>query len=90
MTSASLAGVGERMMLVPGLMKRGGTAILPMVKNIAKKLAENKRGVAILSPSGVAAKEWEDIAEYPETTKAVSARVAAMQGGETYGPRGTR
>ena len=85
-TSASLAGVGERMMLVPGLMKLGGTAILPMVKNIAKKLAENKRGVAILSPSGVAAKEWEDIAEYPETTKAVSARVAAMQGGETYGP----
>ena len=85
-TSASLAGVGERMMLVPGLMKLGGTAILPMVKNIAKKLVENERGVAILSPSGVAAKEWEDIAEYPETTKAVSERVAAMQGGETYGP----
>ena len=68
------------------LMKLGGTAILPMVKNIAKKLVENERGAAILSPSGVAAKEWEDIAEHPETTKAVSERVAAMQGGETYGP----
>ena len=85
-TSTSLAGVGERMMLVPGLMKLGGAAILPMVKNIAKKLVEKERGVAILSPSGVAAKEWEDIAEYPETTKAVSERVAAMQGGETYSP----
>ena len=85
-TSASLAGVGERMMLVPGLMQLGGTAILPMVKHIAKNLVENKLGVAILSPSSVAAKEWEDIAEYPETTKAVSESIAAMQAGETYGP----
>lgn len=85
-TSTSLAGVGERMILVPGLMKLGGTAILPMVKDIATKLAERKRGVAILSPSGAAAKEWTDIADYPETTKAVSAQVAEMQAGDSYGP----
>jgi replicative superfamily II helicase len=85
-TSASLAGVGERMILVPGLMKLGGAAIQPMVKNIATKLADKKRGVTILSPSGTAAKEWTDIAEYPETTKAVSEKVAAMQAGDTYGP----
>lgn len=84
--SASLAGVGERMILVPGLMKLGGTAIQPMVKKIATKLAEGGRGVAILSPSGAAAKEWTDIAEYPETTKAVSEKIAAMQAGNTYGP----
>jgi len=85
-TSASLAGIGERMILVPGLMKLGGAAILPMVKDIAKKLAENKRGVAILSPSGTSASKWTDIAEYPETTKAVSERVTAMQAGDTNGP----
>lgn len=84
-TSMSLAGVGERMILVPGLMKLG-TPILPMVKDIATKLAESKRGVAILTPSGPAAKEWTDIAEYPEKTKAVSEKVAAMQAGEAYGP----
>ena len=84
-TSTSLAGVGERMILVPGLMKLG-TPILPIVKGIATKLAAGKRGVAILTPSGPAAKEWTDIAEYPEKTAAVSEKVAAMQSGDTYGP----
>ncbi|MBB3743525.1 replicative superfamily II helicase [Rhizobium sp. BK591] len=85
-TSASLAGVGERMILVPGLMKLGDTAIVPMVKKIAKALAAKDRGVAILSPSGPAAKEWTDIAEYPETTKAVSESIASMQASKTFGP----
>jgi hypothetical protein len=34
-TSTSLAGVGERMILIPELMKLGGAAITPMVKTIA-------------------------------------------------------
>ena len=85
-TSTSLAGVGERMILVPGLMSLGATAILSMVKSIAQKLVEKDCGVAILSPSGKAAKEWEDIAEYPEHTTAVSAKVTAMQRSETFGP----
>jgi replicative superfamily II helicase len=46
-TSTSLAGVGERMILIPELMKLGGTAITPMVKKIATKLAEDKRGVVM-------------------------------------------
>ena len=74
------------MILVPGLMKLGGAAIQPMVKELATELAESERGVAILSPSGAAAKEWTDIAEYPETTKAVSEKVGEMQAGEAFGP----
>jgi replicative superfamily II helicase len=85
-TSASLAGVGERMILVPELMKLSGLPITPLVKEIAKDLAGNKKGVAILSPSGAAAKRWTDIANYPETSGDVSAHVAAMQTGETFGP----
>ena len=84
-TSTSLAGVGERMILVPGLMKLG-TPILPIVKGLASKLAENKRGVAILTPSSTAAKEWTDVAEYPEKSSAVAEKVAEMQAGETFGP----
>lgn len=85
-TSTSLAGVGERMMLVPGLMKLGGVAITSMVKHIATKLAEHNHGVAILSPSSAAAKKWTDVAEYPKTTKEVSEQIAAMQAGDTFGP----
>ncbi|MBR7621427.1 DEAD/DEAH box helicase [Phenylobacterium sp. 20VBR1] len=85
-TSASLAGVGERMILIPELMKLEGTPITPMVKNIAKKLAENKRGAAILTPSGHAADQWTDIAKYPSTAKAVADEISAMQSGTSYGP----
>ena len=85
-TSASLAGVGERMILIPELMKLGGAAITPMVKTIATRLAENKRGVAILAPSGQAAQKWTDIATYPSTAKDVAEQVGAMQAGTRYGP----
>jgi len=85
-TSASLAGVGERMILIPELMKLGGTPIAPMVKNIAKKLAESKRGAAILTASGQAAEQWTDVAEYPSTAKAVAEQIAAMQTGSSHGP----
>lgn len=85
-TSASLAGVGERMILVPELMKLGGAAITPMVKNMATKLAERDQGAVILAPSGKVAKTWIDVAEYPETTKAVSERISAMQSGAFHGP----
>jgi len=85
-TSTSLAGVGERMILIPELMKLGGAAITPMVKNIASKLAEKKRGAAILAPSGQAAEKWTDIALYPNTAKDVAEQIAAMQTGASYGP----
>lgn len=85
-TSASLAGVGERMILIPELMSLGGAAIAPMVKTIATKLAENKRGVAILTPSGPAADKWTDIAAYPSTAKDVAEQVGAVQAGVSYGP----
>jgi replicative superfamily II helicase len=84
-TSTSLAGVGERMILVPGLMKLS-TPILPMVKDIATKIAAKRLGVAVLVPSRAAAKEWTDVAEFPEKTAEVSEKVAAMQAGDSYGP----
>ena len=48
-------------------MKLSGIAIIPMVINIAIKLAERRKGVAILTPSEAAAKTWADVADYAET-----------------------
>jgi hypothetical protein len=70
----------------PQLMKLGGAAITPMVKGISTWLAQHKKGVAILAPSGPVAKTWTDIATYPETTKAVTERVAERQSGSSFGP----
>lgn len=79
-TSTSLAGVGERMILVPELMDFG-TPIRPLVKYIATNLAANGKGVAILTPSGLAAAEWSDIADHPENTDEVSNKIIEMQKG---------
>jgi replicative superfamily II helicase len=85
-SSTSLAGVGERMILVPELMEIGGVPITNLVKNITKGIAQQKAGVAVLVPSGVVAKTWEDVASYPKTTDAVAASIAGMQNGNSYGP----
>ena len=85
-TSTSLAGVGEQMILIPELMKLGSSPIAPIVKSIAGHLAKHSRGAVILSPSDPAAKKWTDIATYPNNTTAVATQVAAMQAGTDFGP----
>ena len=85
-TSQSLAGVGERLILVPAFMSLDDTPILPLVHRAVSKLAQKQRGVVILSPSGAAAGKWSSVAEYPETTDHVSDSIAAMRAGEGFGP----
>lgn len=85
-TSTSLAGVGERMILVPELMKLGSRPITPLTKNLATSIAANKMGVAVLTPSGEVAKTWADVAHYPDKSAEVSESVAAMQAGKDFGP----
>ena len=85
-TSRSLAGVGERMILAPGLMNLGDVATLPMIKRIATALSEKTLGTVILSPSGVSASEWTDVAQYPATTEEVSLQVSEMQAGNVNYP----
>ena len=85
-TSASLAGVAERMIIVPELTKVHGTPITPMVKDIVSSVIAKESGAAILAPSGKVAKVWTDIAVHPETSVDVSAQIAAMQAGTTFGP----
>jgi replicative superfamily II helicase len=85
-SSASLAGVGERMILVPGLMKLSAIPITNLVKHIAVDIAKGKAGVAVLVPSGEAAQKWEDVAQYPRTTGEVAHFVREMQDGTLFGP----
>ncbi len=85
-SSTSLAGVGERMILVPGLMKLSGVPIGSLVRHIALDIAKRKAGVAVLVPSGDAAQKWEDIATYPRTAETVARSVSDMQEGSSFGP----
>lgn len=84
-TSVSLAGVGERMILVPQLMELGNTAIMPMIKLMAKAVS-NQYGALILTPSGPAAQTWKDTAIYPDNSTAVAEQITAMQAGKQRGP----
>jgi replicative superfamily II helicase len=86
MSSTSLAGVGERMILVPGLMQISGVAITSLVKHIALDIAKRKAGVAVLVASGAAAAGWEDICKYPKTTDDVAVSIGEMQAGASHGP----
>jgi hypothetical protein len=74
------------MILVPGLMKLSGVPIGSLVRHIALDIAKRKAGVAVFVPSGEAAQKWEDIAQYPRTTEAVSQSVKEMQEGRSFGP----
>ena len=85
-SSTSLAGVGERMILVPGLMKLSGVPIGSLVRHIALDIAKRKAGVAVLVPSGEAARKWEDVAQYPKTAADVAQSVSDMQEGRSFGP----
>ena len=58
----SLAGVGERMILVPDLMMIPRKDIKPILEKIASWAAD-RAGVVVLAPSARQAKDWEDTAE---------------------------
>ncbi len=58
----SLAGVGERMILVPDLMMIPRKDIKPILEEIASWAAD-RAGVVVLAPSAREAQNWEDTAE---------------------------
>jgi len=75
-SSTSFAGVGERMILVPGLMKLTGYPISGLIKHIALEIAKSKSGVVVLVPSREAGKSWKDVAAAPKTTEDASNAVS--------------
>lgn len=85
LTSRSLAGISERMILIPNLMKFDFNAT-QVTKSLLKQVAGKNLGAVVLVPSNLAAKEWEDVAEFAEGSDKVEAKVQALQARMTNGP----
>lgn len=87
LTSRSLAGISERMILIPELMPFQFN-VRGVVKKILTLTAENSMGAIVLVPSGEgkAADNWTDVATLPATTKTVEQLVTELQEGQVFGP----
>ena len=86
LTSRSLAGVSERMVLIPDLMPfklKVREAVGTLLDWAATK---RKVGAVVLTPSDKAAAEWANVATVAKGSTAVESLVAALQAGKTCGP----
>ena len=87
LSSKSLAGVSERMILVPELLGFKVTDVPTTVRALCEHVAKKKNlGSVILVPSGKAAGAWTSVAEYPSTPEAVEEKVAELVDGKSHGP----
>lgn len=83
---ASLAGVGERMVLVPALMdlkEEPEAAIREVIAHVKKD--NPNRGIIILTQSEYRARRWKDVAEV-KVGNDVAATVKTLQAGTDFGP----
>ena len=85
LTSRSLAGISERMILIPDLMPFKFEE-MEAVSKLVVWASKSKRGAVILVPSDEAAEKWEGVATVAKGSKEVENLVAALQAAETFGP----
>lgn len=86
-TSNSLAGVSERMILIPELMPFRFDDVLGRMKVFARWMAENRKGgTVVLAPSAAAAKQWTDVATFADSPETVASAIKDLQEGNTQGP----
>lgn len=84
--SRSLAGVSERMILIPDLMPFK-FEVSESVGALLRWAATNRTvGAVVLTPSDKAAAEWASIATVAKGSTAVDSLVVALQSGRTFGP----
>jgi|CZKX01.1.fsa_nt_gi replicative superfamily II helicase len=87
LSSKSLAGVSERMILAPELLGFKVADVLNTVRALCENVAKKKNlSTVILVPSGKAAAAWTSVAEYPATPEAVEGKVAELVDGKSHGP----
>lgn len=85
-TSTSLAGVSERMILIPELMSSQIDNIPELLRQLLQWVTNtHESGAVILTPSEKKACIWQDIATYPKAED-VSISVKQLQDGISYGP----
>jgi hypothetical protein len=85
LTSRSLAGISERMILIPSLMNFDFN-VTAVTKELLQHVAGQNLGAVVLVPSNFAAKAWEDVAEFAEGSDKVDPMVEALQARTTSGP----
>jgi replicative superfamily II helicase len=85
LTSRSLAGISERMILIPSLMKFDFDAT-KVTKELLRQVAANNLGAVVLVHSNYAAKAWEDVATFAEGSEQVEKQIEALQLRQTNGP----
>ena len=84
-TAKTLAGIGERMIIIPGLTR------LPDPDRVVKKMLSDfsgkKFGVVVLVPSGQSAKQWQNIgAVYADSSEKVDEFVGLLVDRKSDGP----
>ena len=84
-TSRSLAGVSERLILCPELMRLEIGGVQDTVKSIVKWVSKHV-GTVVLVPSGAAASSWGDVATPVEHTEEVEHKIKELQEKSTKGP----
>lgn len=85
LTSRSLAGVSERMILIPELMPFKFD-VKDVLKSLFSQTAARKFGSVILVSSDKKAAQWSDIATIATGARDVEKSVAALQGKQSLGP----
>jgi replicative superfamily II helicase len=86
LTSRSLAGVSERMILIPDLMPFDFNVNEAIEKLIDWTSAKKKLGVVVLTPSDKIASDWNDVATVAKGSADVERIVEELQTGKTFGP----
>jgi replicative superfamily II helicase len=85
LSSRSLAGVSERMLLIPDLMPFEFDA-KETIGKLADWTAKQEKGAVLLVPSDYAAEGWSDVATVVKGSKDVESYVEELQGGKVFGP----
>lgn len=86
LTSRSLAGVSERMILIPDLMPFKFNVREAIDKLLEWTATTQGLGTVVLVPSNEAARKWDGVATFAEGSQAVEAQVAALQARTVNGP----
>ncbi len=86
LVSRSLAGISERMILIPDLMPFNFN-VRESIDKLLEWTTETKNlGAVVLVPSNDAAERWTNVAEFPKGSEKVEAQVKALQTRTTNGP----
>ncbi|WP_026067653.1 DEAD/DEAH box helicase [Pusillimonas noertemannii] len=86
LSSRSLAGVSERMILIPDLMPFKFQVPVATKKLLEWTANTRELGAVVLVPSNRAAENWEDSATFAEGSDQVEAEVESLQARRSNGP----